>query len=92
MNNWYYKGHHGFVVFELETMKMMIERVLTIVDDEVASADLRFRTHCNAVSEEDDLSLDIAREELRISQTVIPRHVMNSLFCFPFRIIRRRNG
>ncbi len=86
MNNWHYQGHHGFVVFELETMKMMIERVLAIVNDEVASANIRFRTQCEAVSDEDDPSLDTAREELWISQTVIPRHVMNSLFTSLFAL------
>lgn len=80
MNSWYYRGHHGFVIAELVKMRLMIERVLTILDDEVASADVRFCTQRHAVSDEDDPLLDSAREDLWISRSVIPRHVMNSLF------------
>ncbi len=80
MNSWYYQGHHGFVIAELVKMRLMIERMLTILDEEVASADVRFCTQRQAVSYEDDTLLDSAREDLWISRSVIPRHVMNSLF------------
>ncbi len=86
MNNWYYRGHHGFIISEFAKMKMMIERVLAIVDDEAASADMRFRTQCEAVPDEDDPTLDTARAELWISQTILPRHVMNSLFTSLFAL------
>lgn len=86
MNNWYYTGRHGFIIFELETMKMMIERVLAIVNEEATSAEIRFRTQYEAVTDGDDPSLDIARDELWISQAVIPRNVMNSLFSSLFAL------
>jgi hypothetical protein len=64
-------------------MKMVIDRVLSIVDDEVASAHKRFRTQSKEIPDE---GLDAAREELWISQSIIPRHIINSLFTSLFAL------
>jgi hypothetical protein len=77
MNTWFYRGHIGLVISELETMKIVIDRILSIVDDEVASADKRFRTQSEEIPDE---GLDAAREDLWVSQDLIPRHIINSLF------------
>ena len=83
MNNWYYLGRHAFIISELVTMKTMVDRVLAIVDDEAASAESRFRTQSEGVPDE---ALDVARDELWISQNIIPRYIMNSLFTSLFAL------
>jgi hypothetical protein len=83
MNAWFYRGHLGLFIAELETMKIVIERILSVVDDEVASAGKRFRTQSEEVPDE---GLDAAREDLWVSQDLIPRYIINSLFASLFSL------
>jgi hypothetical protein len=83
MNTWYYRGYIGQVISELEMMKMVIERILSIVDDEVSSAHKRFRIQSEKIPDE---GLDSDREELWVSQDLIPRHIINSLFISIFSL------
>jgi len=83
MNTWFYRGQLGFVIAELETMRIVIERILSIVDDEVASAGKRFRIQSEEIPDE---GLDAAREDLWVSRDLIPRHIVNSLFISLFSL------
>lgn len=82
----FYVGRHGYIIFELEEMKMMIDRMLAIINEEASSAEVRFRAQYEAVSDPDDPSLDIARDQLWISQNMIPRNLINSLFTSLFAL------
>jgi hypothetical protein len=77
MNTWFYQGQLGLFFFELEKMKDVVERVLSVIDDEIESANVQFKTQSEVIPDE---GLGAVRDDLWVLQNLIPRHIINALF------------
>jgi hypothetical protein len=84
MKKWFWAGRRGVIFFRLQTMKEVIERVLSIIDEEVESVENQFQS---AIREGiPDGGLDGIRDDLLVSQKLIPRHIINALFISLFSL------
>jgi hypothetical protein len=84
MKKWFRTGRCGVIFFRLQTMKELIESVLSIIDEEVESVENQFQS---AVREGiPDGGLDGIRDDLFVSQQLIPRHIINALFLSLFSL------
>lgn len=84
MKKWFRTGRSGVIFSRLHTMKEVIERVLSIIDEEVESVENQFQS---ALREGiPDGGLDGIRDDLLVSQKLIPRHIINALFLSLFSL------
>jgi hypothetical protein len=83
MNTLFYRGQLGFFFVELEKMKDVIERILSVIDDEIESAEEQLKTQSEVIPDD---GLDAVRDDLWILENLIPRHIINALFVSLFSL------